>query len=75
MDGTAAEKRNAFNYEAAVVYCQIRADLERAGTPIESFDLLIAAQAVSLDMTLVTNNVKEFARVSRLRVENWAARE
>ncbi len=62
-----------FNYEAAVSYGQIRADLERAGTPIGSFDLLIAAHASSLDVTLVTNNIREFTRESRLRVENWAA--
>ncbi|MHA6691860.1 hypothetical protein [Devosia sp. A449] len=41
------------------------------GTPIGSHDLLIAAHALSLDLTLITANVREFARVPNLRVENW----
>jgi len=52
-------------------YAQIRLQLERAGTPIGPNDLLIAAHALDLDLTLVTDNVDEFTRVSRLRVENW----
>ncbi|MBL7201455.1 MAG: hypothetical protein ISS56_15050, partial [Anaerolineae bacterium] len=42
------------------------------GTPIGSLDTLIAAHALSLDVTLVTNNEREFSRVPRLKVENWA---
>jgi tRNA(fMet)-specific endonuclease VapC len=60
-----------FDYDAAVVYGQIRAYLERKGSPIGSLDLLIAAHAVRLDVILVTNNVKEFARVPNLQVEDW----
>lgn len=52
-------------------YADIRAELERAGTPIGSHDLFIAAHARSRDMTLVTRNVREFKRVSGLRVEDW----
>ena len=52
---------------------RIRADLERQGTPIGSYDLMIAAHALSLDLTLVTNNTREFARIEGLRLENWAA--
>ena len=58
--------------EAATQYGRLRADLERQGTPIGAFDLLIAAQALSLGLILVTNNSREFGRVKGLRVENWA---
>ena len=61
-----------FDYQAAVVYGNIRAALERQGTPIGSLDMLIAAHALSLNMTLVTNNTREFARIPGLKVENWA---
>lgn len=61
-----------FSDAAANVYGPIRATLERAGTPIGSMDLLIAAQAVATGRTLVTNNEREFQRVPGLRVENWA---
>lgn len=54
-------------------YVDIRNTLERAGTPIGPNDLLIAAHARALDMILVTDNVKEFARVPGLEVENWLA--
>ena len=50
----------------------IRAALERAGTPIGPYDILIAAQARRHDAILVTANTREFARVPRLRVEDWA---
>lgn len=52
-------------------YARIRTDLERAGTPIGANDLLIAAHALALDLTLVTANIREFSRVPNLRVENW----
>lgn len=54
-------------------YADIRAALERAGTPIGSHDLFIAAHARSLDLTLVTRNTREFERVPGLRVEDWLA--
>jgi tRNA(fMet)-specific endonuclease VapC len=53
------------------VYASIRAELESRGTPIGGNDLLIAAHAISLDATLVTDNTAEFRRVPSLRVENW----
>ncbi|MFO7918075.1 MAG: type II toxin-antitoxin system VapC family toxin [Anaerolineae bacterium] len=62
-----------FSQEAAVTYGKIRSELERSGRPIGPLDTLIAAQAVSLGLTLVTNNEKEFARVPGLALENWAA--
>ncbi len=61
-----------FDYNATVVYGKIRASLERVGTPIGPLDTLIAAHALSLNVTLVTNNEKEFSRVSGLKIENWA---
>ncbi|MCC7164819.1 MAG: type II toxin-antitoxin system VapC family toxin [Anaerolineae bacterium] len=62
-----------FDYDAAVAYGQLRAHLERQDTPIGSMDMLIAAHALSLNLTLVTNNLKEVARVPNLSVENWIA--
>lgn len=61
-----------FTSADATAYAQIRAKLERAGTPIGPLDTLIAAQAVARKLTLVTNNQREFGRVSGLRLENWA---
>jgi len=53
-------------------YAKLRTDLERAGSQIGPYDMLIAAHALSLGATLVTNNVREFSRVPGLRLENWA---
>jgi tRNA(fMet)-specific endonuclease VapC len=61
-----------FTSEDAVAYAHVRAKLERAGTPIGPLDTLIAAQAVTRKLTLVSNNEREFRRVSGLHVENWA---
>lgn len=61
----------AFDDAAAAAYGNIRAGLENAGTPIGPMDTLIATHALCLQCTLVTNNVKEFGRVSGLRIENW----
>ena len=60
-----------FPARAAIAFGQIRAHLQRAGTPIGNYDLLIAAHAVHEGFTLVTNNTKEFNRVPGLKVENW----
>jgi tRNA(fMet)-specific endonuclease VapC len=60
-----------FDSPADEYYGSIRARLESAGTPIGGNDLLIAAQALALDLTLVTGNDKEFSRIEGLRVENW----
>jgi tRNA(fMet)-specific endonuclease VapC len=53
----------------------IRAALERAGTPIGPYDILVAAQARQRDALLVTANEREFARVPRLKFEDWAMPE
>lgn len=52
---------------------RIRAALRRAGKPIGPYDVLIAGQALARNLTLVTNNVREFARVERLLLEDWTA--
>ncbi|MGF9562438.1 type II toxin-antitoxin system VapC family toxin [Neorhizobium sp. JUb45] len=52
-------------------FADIRSALEKRGTPIGTTDLFIAAHARSLDLTLVTNNVREFTRVDGLKIENW----
>jgi tRNA(fMet)-specific endonuclease VapC len=56
---------------ASLHYARIRADLRRLGTMIGANDLFIAAHARSLGLTLVTNNTREFGRVSGLVIENW----
>ena len=61
----------AFDREATAAYGNIRAALEKRGLPIGSMDMLIAAHALSLGVTLVTNNQREFRRVPGLPVENW----
>ena len=61
-----------FPEEAAGDYADIRADLRRQGNLIGANDLLIAAHARSLNLTLVTNNTAEFSRVDGLALENWA---
>ncbi len=61
----------AYDQEAANVYGDIRFQLEKRGTPIGALDMLIAAQALSRNFILVTNNEKEFQRIMKLKVENW----
>lgn len=61
-----------FNSLAAECYGKIRADLEKAGTPIGPLDMMIAGHAKSLGYTVVTNNTKEFVRIKDLMIENWA---
>ncbi len=52
-------------------YGKIRAELEQRGSPIGGNDLLIAAHALAIEATIVTANVDEFARVKRLKGQNW----
>jgi len=60
-----------FDDLAAEHYGRIRADLSHAGTPIGGNDLLIAAIALTHDLSVVTHNVKEFGRVAALQIEDW----
>ena len=60
-----------FSAAATAHYGEIRAELERAGTPAGAYDTLIAGHARSEGMTVVTNNVREFERMPGVRAENW----
>lgn len=60
-----------FDRAAVESAAKIRVDLERQGTVIGPYDLLIAGQAMVAGLTLVTNNVREFQRVNGLRLESW----
>jgi len=64
---------NIVNYDekSSIEYGKIRANLEKKGQVIGSQDMLIAAHAKSMGITLVTSNTKEFDRVDGLVVENW----
>ncbi|MCE7507620.1 MULTISPECIES: type II toxin-antitoxin system tRNA(fMet)-specific endonuclease VapC [Alloalcanivorax] len=61
----------AFDEAASERYGDLRTYLEACGTPIGSLDTLIAAHALALGVTLVTNNLREFRRVPDLALENW----
>jgi tRNA(fMet)-specific endonuclease VapC len=63
-----------FPDEASSHYAKIRADLKVRGTMIGANDLLIAAHARSLGLTLITNNTREFRRVRNLSIDNWTIR-
>lgn len=62
-----------FDDDDAFVAGEIRARLKQAGTPIGPYDTLIAGQALARDLTVITANVGEFARVPGLKLENWLA--
>jgi len=62
-----------YDDNAAQYYGNIRTLLEKQGTTIGSLDMLIAAHALSVACTLVTNNTKEFSRIPNLKIENWVA--
>lgn len=62
-----------FDHEAARSYGKIRALLENRGKVIGALDMLIAGHALSLDLPLATNNIREFSRIPGLKVLNWAA--
>lgn len=65
--------RTAWTDEVSATFGVIKADLERAGQPIEDFDVAIAAHAQALGAVLVTANAKHMGRVKGLRVEDWGA--
>jgi len=60
-----------FTDKAAVCYGEIRAVLEKKGQIIGAYDLLIAAHALSEGFSLVTNNIKEFSKIPRIKLLNW----
>ena len=61
----------SFDFSAAKKYGEIRSLLEKKGTPLVHADLQIASIALSMNMTLITGNLKHFQRVPGLAVENW----
>jgi tRNA(fMet)-specific endonuclease VapC len=65
----------ALEDSARRAYGELRLDLERGGSVIGPYDLLIAAHALSVEATLVTNNQDEFERVKGLQTENWVGTE
>jgi len=60
-----------FTLDAAKKAAKVRSNLQKLGTPIGAYDVQIAAVALSLNMTLLTNNTREFERVKGLKLENW----
>lgn len=60
-----------YDEQAIWHYARLRQQLQSTGKTIGSLDMLIAAHALSLDVTLVTNNTKEFERIEGLKLENW----
>lgn len=62
-----------FDTPAVWAYGDLRADLERRGTPIGALDTMIAAHAISQQALLVTNNTREFAKVPGLQLDNWVS--
>jgi tRNA(fMet)-specific endonuclease VapC len=63
----------SFDSDAAASYGQLRASLEKRGTPIGPLDTLIGAHAAALDVILVTHNTREFSRIGALRLEDWTS--
>jgi len=61
----------SFDSQCLWFYAELRTSLEKNGLPIGPMDTLIAAHALSINGTLVTNNTKEFSRVPKLKIENW----
>ncbi len=64
-----------FSATEAKVTAKIRKELRQMGQPIGFYDLLIAGTAVAHDLILVTSNVKEFAKVKELKIENWRSND
>jgi tRNA(fMet)-specific endonuclease VapC len=68
-----AERFHSFPFDdnTAIIYAKIRAILEQAGTPIGSNDMMIASIAIANSLILVTHNVREFSRITDLKIEDW----
>ena len=61
----------SFDEKACTAYAKIRHSLERSGTPVGPMDILIASIGLAHNLTVVTNNIKEFKRVKGLKLQNW----
>jgi tRNA(fMet)-specific endonuclease VapC len=59
------------NKNSAETYGMLKASLEKSGTPLDDFDLIIASCALAQNLTLVTNNIKHFSRIEGLKLTNW----
>ncbi len=57
--------------ESAEIFGMLKSELEKSGTPLDDFDLLIAGCALTRNLTLVTNNFRHFKRIEGLKLENW----
>lgn len=64
-------KTYSFDDQSAQIYGKIRTQLEKSGVIIGPNDLLIASIAIANNLILVTNNLKEFARIKELKLEDW----
>jgi tRNA(fMet)-specific endonuclease VapC len=60
-----------FDEKSCRIYAQTRTSLEKLGTPIGPMDLLIASISLANELILVTNYIKEFKRIKKLKLENW----
>jgi tRNA(fMet)-specific endonuclease VapC len=58
--------------ESAEIFGILKADLEKSGNPLDDFDLIIAACAMTYNLTLVTNNYRHFERIDGLKLANWS---
>ena len=59
------------DHRSAEIFGMIKAGLEKLGTPLDDFDLIIASCALANNLTLVTNNIKHFKRIDGLKLANW----
>jgi predicted nucleic acid-binding protein len=59
------------DFPVAETFGMLKSDLEFKGTPLDDFDLIIAASALTSNLTLVTNNQKHFSRIEGLKLDNW----
>ncbi|OGU42581.1 MAG: hypothetical protein A2X61_17130 [Ignavibacteria bacterium GWB2_35_12] len=60
-----------FDFESAEICGRIRSELEKKGTPIGPYDLMISSVTLSHDLILITNNTREFSRINDLKIEDW----
>jgi tRNA(fMet)-specific endonuclease VapC len=60
------------NKEQVEIFGMLKVKLEKAGTPLDDFDLILAATALSHNLILVTNNERHFSRIEGLKIENWS---
>ncbi len=62
----------SINKDQVELFGMLKVKLEKAGTPLDDFDLILAATALSHNLILVTNNERHFSRIEGLQIENWS---